>query len=410
MRRHRIPRKSAPRPALLRPASRLTSAEATACRRAINLRRSVLGAIRTLRARGTGVKWLPIANSALCDLFFTAQILASRACALDRTGPRVSPSRVRFRPPPRLTFRFRVRPPGRASSYSRPVLGAAAIYALEGTLQGDPTTETPQIANDREVMAERASTSSSRVRARASGARSPCDSRATAPSLTLLARGRGAARARRPRDRAAARTSSRATSASAAASRGRSRAPPTRSARSTALVAASGLGGPNGEDDEGGDRFDDLVADEPQRDVLLRAARRSRTSRPGPDARHVVVLSSILARIAVPGYTGYSASKAGLLGLVRSFAAELAPRDVQVNAICPGWVDTDMAWQGLDAAAAATRRHARGRLPRRDDATCRSGACRSRRTSPAPSPGSSRRTRAASPARRSTRTAAPGWG
>jgi len=68
----------------------------------------------------------------------------------------------------------------------------------------------------------------------------------------------------------------------------------------------------------------------------------------------VVVLSSILARIAVPGYTGYSASKAGLLGLVRSFAAELAPLGIQVNAICPGWVDTEMAWTGLDAAARAT--------------------------------------------------------
>jgi 3-oxoacyl-[acyl-carrier protein] reductase len=67
-----------------------------------------------------------------------------------------------------------------------------------------------------------------------------------------------------------------------------------------------------------------------------------------------VVTASILARIAVPGYTGYSASKAGLLGLVRSFAAELAPLGVQVNAICPGWVDTDMAWQGLDAAAASS--------------------------------------------------------
>ena len=66
------------------------------------------------------------------------------------------------------------------------------------------------------------------------------------------------------------------------------------------------------------------------------------------------MLSSILARIAVPGYTGYSASKAGLLGLVRSFAAELAPDDVQVNAICPGWVETDMAWNGLDAIAAST--------------------------------------------------------
>ena len=74
---------------------------------------------------------------------------------------------------------------------------------------------------------------------------------------------------------------------------------------------------------------------------------------PGPETRHIVVLSSILARIAVPGYTGYSASKAGLLGLVRSFAAELAPDDVQVNAICPGWVETDMAWRGLDGIAAA---------------------------------------------------------
>jgi NAD(P)-dependent dehydrogenase (short-subunit alcohol dehydrogenase family) len=75
---------------------------------------------------------------------------------------------------------------------------------------------------------------------------------------------------------------------------------------------------------------------------------------PGPGRRDVVVIASILARIAVPGYTGYSASKAGLLGLVRSFAAELAPGEVQVNAICPGWVETDMAWQGIDAIVAAT--------------------------------------------------------
>ena len=63
------------------------------------------------------------------------------------------------------------------------------------------------------------------------------------------------------------------------------------------------------------------------------------------------MISSILARIAVPGYTGYCASKAGLLGLVRALAAELARDDVQVNAICPGWVDTEMAWDGLDMLA-----------------------------------------------------------
>ncbi len=119
-----------------------------------------------------------------------------------------------------------------------------------------------------------------------------------------------------------------------------------------ALVAVSGIGGANAEGDEGGDRFDELVRTNLNGTYYcIRAALRHLA--PGPEARHVVVISSILARIGVPGYTGYSASKAGLLGLVRSFAAELAPDGVQVNAICPGWVETDMAWSGLDVIAAA---------------------------------------------------------
>lgn len=117
-----------------------------------------------------------------------------------------------------------------------------------------------------------------------------------------------------------------------------------------ALVAVSGIGGPN--EDGPDDRFDDLVRTNLAGTYYtVRAVQRHLAE--GPEARHVVVMSSILARIAVPGYTGYSASKAGLLGLVRSLAAELAPENVQVNAICPGWVDTDMAWQGLDALAEA---------------------------------------------------------
>ena len=117
-----------------------------------------------------------------------------------------------------------------------------------------------------------------------------------------------------------------------------------------ALVAVSGIGGGNSEDDEGGDRFDDLVRTNLNGTYYcVRAALRHLA--PGPSSRHVVVISSILARIGVPGYTGYSASKAGLLGLVRSFAAELGPEDIQVNAICPGWVETDMAWRGLDLIA-----------------------------------------------------------
>ncbi|MGI8421032.1 MAG: SDR family NAD(P)-dependent oxidoreductase, partial [Gaiellaceae bacterium] len=107
------------------------------------------------------------------------------------------------------------------------------------------------------------------------------------------------------------------------------------------LVANAGIGGPNkaGEDD----RFEDIVAT--NLTGTYWCARAAETA----GAHRLVVISSILARIGVPGYTGYCASKAALLGLVRALAVELAPRDVQVNAICPGWVDTDMAWEGLDA-------------------------------------------------------------
>ncbi|MDX6487193.1 MAG: hypothetical protein QOF43_2346 [Gaiellaceae bacterium] len=116
-----------------------------------------------------------------------------------------------------------------------------------------------------------------------------------------------------------------------------------------ALVANSGIGGPN---DQGGeDRFFDLVETNLVGTYRCIRAAQERLA-VGPDRRDVVVIASILARIAVPGYTGYSASKAGLLGLVRSLAAELAGENVQVNAICPGWVDTDMAWQGIDLFAA----------------------------------------------------------
>ncbi|MFZ1881214.1 MAG: SDR family oxidoreductase [Gaiellaceae bacterium] len=121
-----------------------------------------------------------------------------------------------------------------------------------------------------------------------------------------------------------------------------------------ALVANAGIGGPNHAGD--GDRWDDIVETN-----LFGTYWCVRAAEPHlADGGRIVVTSSILARIGVSGYTAYCASKAGLLGLVRSLAAELAPRRIQVNAICPGWVNTDMAWQGFDAFEGLTREEAYG--------------------------------------------------
>jgi NAD(P)-dependent dehydrogenase (short-subunit alcohol dehydrogenase family) len=117
-----------------------------------------------------------------------------------------------------------------------------------------------------------------------------------------------------------------------------------------ALVANSGIGG--GNEDGEGDRFDDLI----QTNLMgtyycLRAAQRNLIL--DGEARHLVMISSCLARFGVPGYTGYCASKAGLLGLTRALSLEVASENIQVNSICPGWVDTEMARQGLQGMAKA---------------------------------------------------------
>jgi len=63
--------------------------------------------------------------------------------------------------------------------------------------------------------------------------------------------------------------------------------------------------------------------------------------------KHILVTSSVLARLGVKNYTAYCASKAGLLGLMRSWAMELSEHNILVNAISPGWVNTNMAKEGM---------------------------------------------------------------
>jgi 3-oxoacyl-[acyl-carrier protein] reductase len=56
----------------------------------------------------------------------------------------------------------------------------------------------------------------------------------------------------------------------------------------------------------------------------------------------IVFMSSVVAYLGVPGQANYAASKAGLIGMARSMARELAPRNITVNVVAPGGVDTDM--------------------------------------------------------------------
>ena len=69
------------------------------------------------------------------------------------------------------------------------------------------------------------------------------------------------------------------------------------------------------------------------------------------DGGRVVNMSSVLGRFGVPGYTAYCASKHAVIGFTWALALELVGRGITVNAICPGWVDTDMAMQGMQMGA-----------------------------------------------------------
>jgi 3-oxoacyl-[acyl-carrier protein] reductase len=74
----------------------------------------------------------------------------------------------------------------------------------------------------------------------------------------------------------------------------------------------------------------------------------------------IVQVASTLGVRPAPGTAAYAASKAALLSLTRSFAQELAPRGVRVNAVVPGVVDTDMV-RGRDLEALRAL-HPLGRL------------------------------------------------
>lgn len=57
---------------------------------------------------------------------------------------------------------------------------------------------------------------------------------------------------------------------------------------------------------------------------------------------HIINLSSVVGVVGNVGQSNYAASKAGVIGFTKSIAKELAPRGVMVNAIAPGFIESDM--------------------------------------------------------------------
>lgn len=133
-----------------------------------------------------------------------------------------------------------------------------------------------------------------------------------------------------------------------------------------ALINNAGAGGPNACAQDGPERWDEVVRT--NLDGTFHAVRAALPFL--SDGGRIVNISSVLGRFGVPGYTAYCASKHGVIGLTKALALELAPRQITVNAICPGWVDTDMARAGMQLMADGmgvgfdeARDHALGQVP-----------------------------------------------
>jgi NAD(P)-dependent dehydrogenase (short-subunit alcohol dehydrogenase family) len=115
------------------------------------------------------------------------------------------------------------------------------------------------------------------------------------------------------------------------------------------IIANAGIGGENKFGDQ--DRWDEIIDTNLTGTYLFVESFLTNISKDQTKARHIILTSSVLARLGVANYTAYCASKSGLLGLMRSWAIALADENILVNAICPGWVDTKMAQAGLSEIA-----------------------------------------------------------
>ena len=76
----------------------------------------------------------------------------------------------------------------------------------------------------------------------------------------------------------------------------------------------------------------------------------------------IINMASIAGKTGAPYVSAYAASKHGVLGLTRSLALEVAAQGITVNAICPGYVDTEMTSKGIENIVSKTGKSAKQAL------------------------------------------------
>lgn len=116
------------------------------------------------------------------------------------------------------------------------------------------------------------------------------------------------------------------------------------------LVNNAGISGLSGMDDPDDAKWFDIL--DTNLNGMYLVTKEALRHMPDQQGGRIINISSVLGKFGVPGYTAYCTSKHGMIGFTRALALEVVDRGITVNAVCPGWVDTEMATLGINETAA----------------------------------------------------------